>query len=277
MSIYTPVTHTECAWHPKQLMLDLSLPFLPVTDISAGNSWWKTTYELWAWSKPHWRQRKGLRLPRSWLRVTPVISAQSAVYKQSRRGLGHGLCPEAHPSWRTEEHIWTVLKTSVQRPPGSVEPRVLHVVTSISPGSWVEMPWSGADIQISLPEVSISHAEPREPSSGTNHPPCKLNLLLSAKHHWFGHSNTKNTRVSQRTRGSHKLFVFQERPKELHSQTHSHLKSTKPSVLSTIKQQFAFFLCKRQPAELRNGLTLFHSISPGNTTFLLIYTHTQKK
>lgn len=38
--ISTPVTHThthrECAWHLKQPMLDLSLPLLPVTDISAG-------------------------------------------------------------------------------------------------------------------------------------------------------------------------------------------------------------------------------------------------
>lgn len=139
------------------------------------------------------------------------------------------------------------------------------------------MPWLGADAQISLLEVSINHAEPQEPSLATNHPPSEPNLLLSVKHHWFGHSNTKHTHVFRRTRGSHELFIFQERPKELHSQTHSHLKATKPSVLSTMKQQFLFFLHKGQPAELKNGLTLFRSTSPGNTTFLPTYKKQQQK
>lgn len=89
------------------------------------------------------------------------------------------LCPEAHLIWRTEKQRGTSkpsLKHQSRALLGGGEPWELHVITSISLHSWVEMPWSRADTQISLLGVSISHTEPSEPDlradlNCANHPP----------------------------------------------------------------------------------------------------------
>ena len=192
-------------------MLDLSLPFLPVTDISAGNSWWKTAYKLWAWSKPCWRQRKGLRLPRSWLRISPIISAQRAAHKQSRRGLGRVKSVPGGPSHLRNREARgksePSLKYRSKALRGGGKPQELHVIMSLSPHSWVEMLWSGADTWISLLGICISHAETWEPDlhpglNRANRPPRRLSLLLGVKHHQFGHVYTEHTHVSPRMQGS---------------------------------------------------------------------------
>lgn len=131
--------------------------------------------------------------------------------------------------------------------------------------------------QISLLRIGISHTKHPEPDlhpdfNCANHPPRRLSLLLSVKHHQFAHSNTKHIHVSHRTQVSPWALPI---PRETERVTLSYsLPPKNPQkhlVCEQLISKLAFFLSKRLPAELKNYLTLFHSTSPGSTIFLLIY------
>lgn len=205
---------------------------------------------------------------------------------KARRGLGHGKLVPGGPSHlrnrEAKRNIWAFLKTSVRSPPGRRR-------ASGTARGHIQRPSlldGGAPLGSWHPDFSArGRYQPYETFRAR--PTSRLKLCKSAAsqtkstfsyktplvwifQHWAHPCVSKDTSVPISS-------LYSKRDQELHLQTLSHLKSTKPFVLSTIKQQFEFFLGKRQPAELKNGLTLFHSTSAGSTTFLLIYYKKKRK
>lgn len=169
------------------------------------------------------------------------------------------LCLEAHPhtgQGETAKHIKAFPKFPVQRLPGRGGWELCAATSRHS--ALVKLAprflWLGS-VSIMLKLLSQN-----------------LNCVVYLQAECFNPTNTiglgtptLSTPVCPKWHKPHWAFLFfHQGPKYLHLQTPCHLKYTKPFVLSTIKQQFAFFLIKRQPAELKNGMTSFHSASLGH-------------
>lgn len=157
---------------------------------------------------PNPTEDKDLWLLWCWLWISPIISALRAVYKQSSEDWGTvSLCPGTHLIWGRERQ-GDASEPSLEHPCkallGGDEPWELHMVTALTRG-WRCPAWE--QTQISLLRIGVSHAKHPEPDlhsdfNCANHPPHRLSLLLSVKHHQFAHSNTRHIRVSHRTQVS---------------------------------------------------------------------------
>lgn len=114
---------------------------------------------------------------------------------------------------------------------------------------------------------AISHAQPPEPDlNRASHP--RAESLHPSDTAGSGAPALNTPVYPKGHKDPHELTLYSNQiSEELCLQTPSHLKSTKPFVLSAIRQQFAFFL----GGSLKNGLTPFYSTASSSTTFLPTY------